>query len=88
MSTRPGLTEQERDEGPYAGRRIILRSGAIAARNLPPAPATLTRPFGTSEGIGGTAPSGEEDVSAAAESGYGSGGTLLVAGVVGWDMVF
>jgi hypothetical protein len=63
-----------------------LRSGAIAARNLPPAPDSRVRPFGTSDGIAGTVPPGE-DGPVAVELVYGIGGTLPSGGVVGWDMM-
>ena len=43
-------------------RRIILRSGIITARNLPAAagPCGRVRSFVTSDGMGGTVPSGDE----------------------------
>jgi hypothetical protein len=63
-------------------RRIILRSGAIAVRNLPSVPDSRARPLGTSEGIAGTVPSGE-DGPVAVEVVYGIGGTLPGCGVVG-----
>ena len=43
-------------------RRIILRSGIITARNLPAAagPCGRARSLVTSDGMGGTVPSGDE----------------------------
>jgi hypothetical protein len=62
--------------------RIILRSGIITARNLPAAagPCVCVRSFVTSDGMGGTVPSGDESGRVVSVSGYGRG-------TAGWGMV-
>jgi hypothetical protein len=56
-------------------RRIILRSGIITLRHLPAAagPGGRERSFVTSDGMSGTAPSGDEGGRVAVVLGYGRG---------------